>query len=264
MFKVFVVGDTIKVVRRFSLPNISNCEKAKVDGVFQFPRVSSAAASADNADLDPSVAELPPKPFLEALAKELRILLVYKLAASSHFFCQSSLFCFKLLMLCFEQGLRLFNIDMIREHGSKNVFYVIDINYFPGLYLKLFCTQCEYDFVRQMNLQSLKLHLQVMQRCQIMSKYLQISSTIWRKPNRRRDIGGDWLDCTVKNLLQNLYCKCIGCSCTFTKVYFSAEIFAVVMITVAVNYWLYFCKIKHDWIKCVVAVKKNFSVNLKI
>ncbi|KAF3533075.1 hypothetical protein DY000_02036651 [Brassica cretica] len=68
------------------------------------PRVSSSAASADNADLDPSVAELPPKSFLEALVKELRTLL----------------------------GLRLFNIDMIREHGSKNVFYVIDVNYFPG------------------------------------------------------------------------------------------------------------------------------------
>ncbi|KAF8112345.1 hypothetical protein N665_0065s0115 [Sinapis alba] len=104
MFKVFVVGDIIKVVRRFSLPNISNCDKAKVDGAFQFPRVSSSAASADNADLDPSVAELPPKSFLEALVKELRTLL----------------------------GLRLFNIDMIREHGSKNVFYVIDVNYFPG------------------------------------------------------------------------------------------------------------------------------------
>lgn len=76
MFKVFVVGDVIKVMRRFSLPNVSNCEKAKVDGVFQFPRVSSAAASADNADLDPRVAELPPKPFLEALVKELRSLLV--------------------------------------------------------------------------------------------------------------------------------------------------------------------------------------------
>ncbi|KAG2318661.1 hypothetical protein Bca52824_011874 [Brassica carinata] len=110
MFKVFVVGDTIKVVRRFSLPNISNCQKAKVDGIFQFPRVSSASASADNADLDPSVAELPPKPFVEALVKELRVLL----------------------------GLRLFNVDMIREHGSKNVFYVIDINYFPGLCLKPF------------------------------------------------------------------------------------------------------------------------------
>ncbi|CAH8384555.1 unnamed protein product [Eruca vesicaria subsp. sativa] len=96
MFKVFVVGDIIKVVRRFSLPNISNCDKAKVDGAFKFPRVSSSAASADNADLDPSVAELPPKSFLEALVKELRTLL----------------------------GLRLFNIDMIREHGSKNVFYI--------------------------------------------------------------------------------------------------------------------------------------------
>nr|VDC84054.1 unnamed protein product [Brassica rapa] len=112
MFKVFVVGDIIKVVRRFSLPNVSsNCEKAKANGVFKFPRVSSAAASADNADLEPSVAELPPKPFLEALVKELRTLL----------------------------GLRLFNIDMIREHGSKNVFSVIDINYFPGLYLNLLC-----------------------------------------------------------------------------------------------------------------------------
>lgn len=32
----------------------------------------------------------------------------------------------------FVQGLRLFNIDMIREHGTTNIFYVIDINYFPG------------------------------------------------------------------------------------------------------------------------------------
>ncbi|KAL1193986.1 Inositol-tetrakisphosphate 1-kinase 2 [Cardamine amara subsp. amara] len=104
LFKVFVVGDVIKVVRRFSLPNVSNCEKAKVAGVFQFPRVSSAAASVDKSDLDPRVAELPPKPLLEGLVRELRNRL----------------------------GLRLFNIDIIREHGSTDVFYVIDINYFPG------------------------------------------------------------------------------------------------------------------------------------
>lgn len=30
------------------------------------------------------------------------------------------------------QGLRLFNFDMIREHGRKDRYYVIDINYFPG------------------------------------------------------------------------------------------------------------------------------------
>lgn len=30
--------------------------------------------------------------------------------------------------------LRLFNIDMIRDYGTRDVFYVIDINYFPGKY----------------------------------------------------------------------------------------------------------------------------------
>ncbi|EEF40299.1 Inositol-tetrakisphosphate 1-kinase, putative [Ricinus communis] len=104
LFKVYIVGETIKVVRRFSLPNVSNCELAKVAGVFRFPRVSSAAASADDANLDPSVGELPPRPLLERLARELRCRL----------------------------GLRLFNIDMIREHGTRDRFYVIDINYFPG------------------------------------------------------------------------------------------------------------------------------------
>ncbi|CAN1284812.1 Inositol-tetrakisphosphate 1-kinase 2 [Linum perenne] len=104
LFKIYIMGESIKVVRRFSLPNVTNCELEKVAGVMRFPRVSCAAASADEADLDPSVAELPPLPLLERLAKELR--------------CQ--------------MGLRLFNIDMIREHGSKDVFYVIDINYFPG------------------------------------------------------------------------------------------------------------------------------------
>ncbi|XVF44944.1 hypothetical protein PTKIN_Ptkin02bG0163800 [Pterospermum kingtungense] len=104
LFKIYIVGDAIKVVRRFSLPNVSKRELAKVAGIFPFPRVSSAAASADDADLDPDIAELPPRPLLERLAKELRQRL----------------------------GLRLFNIDMIREHGTTDIFYVIDINYFPG------------------------------------------------------------------------------------------------------------------------------------
>ena len=76
--------------------------------------------------------------------------------------------------------------------------------------------------------------------------------------SRDSSVGGDWLDCNYKILLQKLQCKCIGCSWTFTKEYFSTEIFVVVMITLTVNYWMYFCKIKYDWIKCVVAVKKTF------
>ncbi|CAK7347350.1 unnamed protein product [Dovyalis caffra] len=104
MFKVYIVGEAIKVVRRFSLPDVCKRELSNIAGVFRFPRVSCAAASADNADLDPGVAELPPRPLLEKLAKELRRRL----------------------------GLRLFNLDIIREHGTRDRFYVIDINYFPG------------------------------------------------------------------------------------------------------------------------------------
>ncbi|KAK9756542.1 hypothetical protein RND81_01G105000 [Saponaria officinalis] len=104
MFKVFIVGEAIKVVRRFSLPNVSKRELSRTAGVFRFPRVSCAVASADDADLDPSVAELPPRPLLEKLARGLRRRL----------------------------GLRLFNLDMIREYGTRDKYYVIDINYFPG------------------------------------------------------------------------------------------------------------------------------------
>ncbi|XP_018624913.1 inositol-tetrakisphosphate 1-kinase 3-like isoform X2 [Nicotiana tomentosiformis] len=104
LFKVYIVGEAIKVVRRFSLPDVSKRELSKNPGVFRFPRVSCAAASADEADLDPCVGELPPRPLLERLAKELRRRL----------------------------GLRLFNLDIIRELGTKDRFYVIDINYFPG------------------------------------------------------------------------------------------------------------------------------------
>ncbi|KAH1245063.1 Inositol-tetrakisphosphate 1-kinase 3 [Glycine soja] len=104
LFKVYIVGDAIKVVRRFSLPDVSKWELSKDAGIYRFPRVSCAAASADDADLDPTVAELPPRPLLEKLAKELR----------------------------WRLGLRLFNLDIIREYGTRNHFYVIDINYFPG------------------------------------------------------------------------------------------------------------------------------------
>eukprot|EP01018_Ginkgo_biloba_P023772 Gb_34303 [translate_table: standard] len=102
LFKVYIVGDTVKVVRRFSLPDVHEDDSLGY-GVIPFPRVSSAAASADDADLDPRVGELPPPQLLDKLARELRRRL----------------------------GLQLFNLDVIREHGT-DCYYVIDINYFPG------------------------------------------------------------------------------------------------------------------------------------
>lgn len=55
MFKVYIVGDTIKVVRRKSLTNVDENDLCK-KGVSRFPRVSCAAASADEANLEPGVA----------------------------------------------------------------------------------------------------------------------------------------------------------------------------------------------------------------
>ncbi|KAL5988343.1 Inositol-tetrakisphosphate 1-kinase 3 [Asimina triloba] len=92
LFKVYIVGEAIKVVRRFSLPDVNKNELLDNAGVFRFPRVSCAAASADDADLDPTVAELPPRPLLERLARELQR----------------------------RVGLRLFNMDIIRELGTRD------------------------------------------------------------------------------------------------------------------------------------------------
>ncbi|KAL7156983.1 hypothetical protein ABFS83_02G046700 [Erythranthe nasuta] len=104
LFKVFIIGESIKVVRRRSLPDLTKNEISKMSGVFRFPRVSCAAASVDCDDLDPSVSELPPHHLLEVLARELHHRL----------------------------GLQLFNLDVIRENGTEDLYYVIDINYFPG------------------------------------------------------------------------------------------------------------------------------------
>lgn len=103
LFKVYVIGNAIKVVRRYSLPDLGEGDQVGF-GVKSFPRVSSAAATAEEADLDPEVAELPPQRLLDCLVAELRTRL----------------------------GLSLFNFDMIREGGAGNCYYVIDINYFPG------------------------------------------------------------------------------------------------------------------------------------
>ena len=56
LFKVYIVGEAIKVVRRYSLPDVNKYELSKSAGVYHFPRVSCASASADEADLDPRVA----------------------------------------------------------------------------------------------------------------------------------------------------------------------------------------------------------------
>jgi hypothetical protein len=51
---------------------------------------------------------------------------------SSLLYIQAGVLYQTLLISNLLQGLRLFNLDIIREHGTRDRFYVIDINYFPG------------------------------------------------------------------------------------------------------------------------------------
>ncbi|KAG8377424.1 hypothetical protein BUALT_Bualt08G0031500 [Buddleja alternifolia] len=147
LFKVYIVGEAIKVVRRFSLPDVSKRELSQNAGVYHFPRVSCAAASADEADLDPCVAVLHFLLLVAASNIGQEHIPEGYLSFKFTFFLQNTLldhylrdllgnyvvvwyFCCNLLV--FNCGLRLFNLDIIREHGTRDSYYVIDINYFPG------------------------------------------------------------------------------------------------------------------------------------
>ncbi|KAL3697150.1 hypothetical protein R1sor_011226 [Riccia sorocarpa] len=109
IFKVYVVGDYVKCVRRRSLPDVHedslrNSEAKPLD----FSHVSNMASNPEQSSLvvdeKLSQAELPPSKFLVDIARGLRSRL----------------------------GLRLFNFDVIRDIKLGNHYHVIDINYFPG------------------------------------------------------------------------------------------------------------------------------------
>lgn len=57
---------------------------------------------------------------------------LHALSSCLFLFCSFIKCYFKVLLQYVMQGLRLFNLDIIREHGTKDRYYVIDINYFPG------------------------------------------------------------------------------------------------------------------------------------
>lgn len=53
---MYIIGEAIQVVRRFSLPDVNTYDLLNNVGIYRLPRVSCAAASADHADLDPRIA----------------------------------------------------------------------------------------------------------------------------------------------------------------------------------------------------------------
>ncbi|KAJ7558127.1 hypothetical protein O6H91_04G025400 [Diphasiastrum complanatum] len=107
IFKVYVVGEHVKCVRRRSLPDVGEDEIPSCEAPLSFSQISNVTSSTESdipVDSDILQAELPPFDFISGLAKGLRIAL----------------------------GLRLFNFDLIRDIKAGNHYHVIDINYFPG------------------------------------------------------------------------------------------------------------------------------------
>ncbi|XP_022860119.1 inositol-tetrakisphosphate 1-kinase 1-like [Olea europaea var. sylvestris] len=117
IFKVYVVGEYVKCVKRKSLPDVNEENLGNSEGSLSFSQVSNlnSVERADDKyysmmDLEDEKTELPPMSFLVNIASGLRA----------------------------AMGLHLFNFDLIRDSLIGNRYLVIDINYFPG-YAKMPC-----------------------------------------------------------------------------------------------------------------------------
>ncbi|XP_042508916.1 inositol-tetrakisphosphate 1-kinase 1-like [Macadamia integrifolia] len=109
IFKVYVVDDYVKCVKRKSLPDVSEDKLGSLEGTMSFSQVSNLTTQERNDDnyyetmhLDDT--EMPPLSFITGIARGLRQ----------------------------AMGLHLFNFDVIRDSRYGNHYLVIDINYFPG------------------------------------------------------------------------------------------------------------------------------------
>ncbi|PWA95954.1 inositol-tetrakisphosphate 1-kinase [Artemisia annua] len=114
IFKVYVVGEYVKCVKRKSLADISDEKLSSLQGSFRFCQVSNMKCN--NVTNDESYykrledAEMPPTSLINKIAHGLRK----------------------------AMKLHLFNFDVIRDARVGNRYLVVDINYFPG-YSKMPC-----------------------------------------------------------------------------------------------------------------------------
>lgn len=110
IFKVYVVGDHVKCVKRKSLPDVCEEKLERLEGSVSFSQVSNLASPEDWEEdkyyetMHLEEAEMPPLGFVADVGQGLRQ----------------------------AMGLHLFNFDMIRDAKVGNRYLVIDINYFPG------------------------------------------------------------------------------------------------------------------------------------
>ncbi|ERN15498.1 inositol-tetrakisphosphate 1-kinase 5 [Amborella trichopoda] len=113
IFKIYVVGDYVKCVKRKSLPDVSDEKLHGSEGLLAFSQISNMSQDCEeNYDeiMHLGDAVMPPLSFIEEIARAMRR----------------------------AMGLNLFNFDVIRDVKLGNHYLVIDINYFPG-YAKMPC-----------------------------------------------------------------------------------------------------------------------------
>ncbi|KAI7987924.1 Inositol-tetrakisphosphate 1-kinase 5 [Camellia lanceoleosa] len=109
IFKVYVVGDYVKCVKRKSLPDVSEEKLRTLEGSLSFSQVSNLTTRERNDDkyyktMNLEDTEMPPQSFIADIARSLRR----------------------------ATKLHLFNFDVIRDTRIWNRYLIIDINYFPG------------------------------------------------------------------------------------------------------------------------------------
>ncbi|KAJ8555157.1 hypothetical protein K7X08_012653 [Anisodus acutangulus] len=109
IFKVYVVGDYVKCVKRKSLPDVNEDNLGRLESYLSFSQVSNLNTCEKKDDkyyklMNLENSELPPLGLLGDIARGLRR----------------------------ATKLHLFNFDVIRDNRVGNRYLVIDINYFPG------------------------------------------------------------------------------------------------------------------------------------
>lgn len=109
IFKVYVVGEYVKCVKRKSLPDVPEEKLKSLEGSLSFSQVSNITTRERNDDkyykmMHLEDKEMPPQSFIADIARGLRR----------------------------AMKLNLFNFDVIRDTRIGNRYLVIDINYFPG------------------------------------------------------------------------------------------------------------------------------------
>ncbi|KAF7137734.1 hypothetical protein RHSIM_Rhsim07G0129700 [Rhododendron simsii] len=105
IFKVYVVGDYVKCVKRNSLPDVSEEKVMSLESSLSFSQISNLPSHDKHSTSNLlEEAEMPPSRLITDIALGLRK----------------------------ATKLHLFNFDVIRDIRVGNRYLVIDINYFPG------------------------------------------------------------------------------------------------------------------------------------